>query len=91
MPAPPVLPYGRGGGIQCPRCGTTGAQRVSFTWWGGVIGPKLLNHSKCGHCGYTFNAKTGRSNTAGIVIYTVVLGAIGAVVGFALVAGGGGC
>jgi hypothetical protein len=46
---------------------------VGFTWWGGIIGPKLLNHVKCQRCGTGYNGKSGKSNTTGIVIYSVVL------------------
>src|SRR5829696_7676217 len=79
-PLPPrlpatVLPYSgppTGGGPPCPKCGFRGAQPVSCTWWGGVIGPKLLSHVRCNACRYSFNGKTGRPNTTGIVVYTVV-------------------
>lgn len=59
-------------GIACPRCGHFGAKPVSFTWWGGVIGPKMLHHTKCDNCRYKFNAKTGKSNMTAIVIYQIV-------------------
>jgi len=70
-PVPPPLPlnYGR---IVCPRCGCPETSPVSFTWWGGVLGPKLLHVVKCHNCGQQFNGKTGRSNAAGIAIYTIV-------------------
>ena len=87
-PPPPVMPYGD---TRCPRCGHPGVKRVTFTWWGGLIGPKLLNHAKCDHCRFTFNAKTGQSNTAGIIIYTVVVAAIAGILGFVVFAGGMGC
>jgi hypothetical protein len=54
---------------------------MSFTWWGGVIGPKVLTHVKCPRCGHAYNGKTGRDNTTGIVIYSVVV----AVIAFGLV------
>ena len=57
---------------ECPKCGEANAKLVSFTWWGGLIGPKLLTHVKCEDCGATYNGKTGKSNTQAIVIYTVV-------------------
>jgi hypothetical protein len=56
----------------CPKCQSTQAAPVTFTWWGGLIGPKLLSHVKCNQCGTKYNGKSGRSNTAGIVVYTVV-------------------
>jgi len=56
----------------CPQCGSSTASRVGFTWWGGIVGPKLLTHVRCGQCRATYNGKTGASNTTGIVIYFVV-------------------
>jgi transposase-like protein len=57
----------------CPKCGNKAISKVKYTWWGGVLGPRLLHHTKCDSCGYTFNSKTGKSNTAGIIIYSVVI------------------
>ena len=47
-----------------------------FTWWGGLIGPKLLTHVKCLACGKQYNGKTGKDNTNGIIIYCVIVGVI---------------
>lgn len=60
----------------CPQCGATVAERLRFTWWGGVLGPRLLTHVKCGSCGKLFNGKTGKDNTTNIVIYFVIVGLI---------------
>lgn len=76
---PPVLPYGA---VRCPRCGHGESKPAGFTWWGGVLGPKLLSHVTCRGCGYGYNGKTGRPNTNAIIIYTVVCAVIGLVVGF---------
>jgi len=57
----------------CPKCNASAAERMKFTWWGGVIGPKLLTHVKCNNCGNKYNGKTGKDNTKGIVIYSVVI------------------
>jgi rubredoxin len=65
----PDLPYGW---VACPQCKGTELSQPSFTWWGGALGPRLLNHVKCQTCGMGFNAKTGKSNTPAIVIYQVV-------------------
>jgi len=59
--------------VPCPQCGSNDVKRVGYTWWGGALGPRILNHTKCNACGTTYNGKTGRSNTGGIVLYTVVL------------------
>jgi hypothetical protein len=65
----------------CPKCQSDSAEKVGFTWWGGLIGPRLLKHVKCNRCGATYNGKTGQSNTTAIIIYTVVLLAIAITVG----------
>lgn len=60
---------------------------MSFTWWGGILGPKMLTHVRCPHCGHKYNGKTGRDNTTGIIIYSVIVGILGlafAVVLFAI-------
>jgi hypothetical protein len=60
----------------CPKCGSGLISPVKYTWWGGVLGPKLLHHTKCNACNFKYNAKTRKSNTNGIIIYSVVLAAI---------------
>lgn len=57
----------------CPKCQNTDAQQVSFTWWGGVLGPKLFTHVKCQSCKAKYNGKTGKDNTTNIVIYFAVV------------------
>jgi transposase-like protein len=57
----------------CPKCGSKAISKVGYTWWGGVLGPKLLHHTKCEGCGYRFNRKTGKSNTPGIIIYSAII------------------
>lgn len=66
----------------CPKCGGV-AEKLRFTWWGGLIGPKILTHVKCTQCGYKYNGKTGKDNTTGIIIYSVIVGIL--VVGLVVV------
>lgn len=68
----------------CPECSSTDAEKVTFTWWGGLLGPSLLHHVKCLECGATFNGKTGKSNAAAISIYVLASLVIGGVVLFGL-------
>ena len=70
----------------CPRCGTAESSPVKFTWWGGILGPKLLSHVRCNGCGSAYNGKTGKPNTAAIVVYSVVMAVIALVV-LALIGG----
>lgn len=58
--------------VPCPKCGGV-SEKVKFTWWGGLLGPKILTHVKCTACGNTYNGKNGKDNTTGIVIYSVVV------------------
>ena len=60
----------------CPKCRSANAMRVKFTWWGGLLGPKILTHVKCPQCGYAYNGKSGKDNTTGIVIYSVIVGIV---------------
>lgn len=55
----------------CPNCQGMNSKQVGFTWWGGVLGPKLLHHVKCQTCGTAYNGKSGKSNTNGIIIYSL--------------------
>jgi predicted nucleic-acid-binding Zn-ribbon protein len=64
----------------CPKCNGTNSEQMSFTWWGGIIGPKILTHVKCNSCGETYNGKTGKDNKTNIIIYSVVVGLILAVI-----------
>jgi DNA-directed RNA polymerase subunit RPC12/RpoP len=57
----------------CPKCGSGIVSPVKYTWWGGLLGPKLLHHTRCEVCNYRYNSKTRKPNTAGIIIYSVIL------------------
>jgi hypothetical protein len=60
----------------CPKCGSTNATPVKYTWWGGMLGPSMFKHVKCNNCNTQYNGKTGQSNTNNIIIYLVVSTAI---------------
>jgi hypothetical protein len=83
---PPYQPNQAGASryMPCPRCRMPEPQPVKFTWWGGVLGPKMLSHVKCGQCGMAYNGKSGQSNTKGIVIYSVVVFVIFFAIGIAI-------
>ncbi|MFM9903582.1 MAG: hypothetical protein ACKVQJ_03300 [Pyrinomonadaceae bacterium] len=68
--------------IDCPKCGAADPKMVNFTWWGGVLGPKLLTHVKCLNCGNKYNGKSGKDNTANIALYFVAAGVAAFVVMF---------
>jgi hypothetical protein len=87
-PPGPTLPYQTptsfGTGVSCPKCGGAHHKAVAFTWWGGLLGPRLFHQVKCLNCGAGFNGKTGRSNTTAITIYIAVTTVIAIVVFVAL-------
>jgi len=56
----------------CPKCGSTDTKKVSFTWWGGALGPRLFHLVKCNSCGTKYNGKTGKSNRQNMIIYLIV-------------------
>lgn len=68
--------------VACPNCRQSTAERIKWTFWGGMLGPKLFTHVKCRNCGTKYNGKTGRSNDAAIAIYLVV----SVLLGFAIAA-----
>ncbi|MFN8243631.1 MAG: hypothetical protein U0X40_06210 [Ferruginibacter sp.] len=68
----------------CPKCGSLYVEPVKYTWWGGLLGPKLLHHTKCNECGFRFNSKTRKSNTQGIIIYSVIAFGLALAIVFAL-------
>ncbi len=70
--------------MPCPKCRSLGAKRLNFTWWGGAIGPRVITHVKCQTCGEKYNGKTGKDNTAGIIIYSVVVGLLVFVIFFGI-------
>jgi hypothetical protein len=59
--------------VACPQCGSNHVTQPSFTWWGGVLGPKIIPVVKCDGCGHSYNGKTGGTNTTAIGIYMVVV------------------
>jgi transposase-like protein len=70
--------------VPCPQCGSQQIQKVSYSLWGGMIGPRLLNHVKCLDCKATFNGKTGKSNNKAIAIYLVAVLVIAFTIVFAV-------
>lgn len=69
----PAYQAGTGQYVPCPQCRTPDPEKVGFTWWGGLIGPRMLSHVKCRACGKAYNGKTGQDNTTGIVIYSIIV------------------
>lgn len=56
----------------CPACNSENVKDISWTWWGGLIGPRILKHTKCADCKFTYNRNTKKSNNTPIAIYLAV-------------------
>jgi hypothetical protein len=65
-------PMGDYGYAICYNCGADAGSRVTWTFWGGIIGPALISHVRCGRCGTTYNGRSGKSNNTAILIYILV-------------------
>jgi phage FluMu protein Com len=83
--------YHRRGGewAECPHCGNSDATRVHWTFWGGLIGPAIINVVRCNECGTNYNGVHGDYNHTRILFYvlgSIVLGLIiaAAVIGVAI-------
>jgi hypothetical protein len=85
-PRRPRLPPGPY--ADCPSCGCPGqADKVTFTWWGGLVGPAMFTHVRCTDCGTCYNGKSGNYNTVPIAIYIGVSTVVGLGILIAIVLG----
>jgi len=72
----------------CPGCQhDVTPSPVGFTWWGGLLGSKLLKHVECPKCRVRFNGTTGRSNNTAIAMYLMVAGLLAVIVGYTITRG----
>lgn len=83
---PPVVSYPRpqleGGGPACPKCSGTQTKEIKYTWWGGVLAPKLMKLQKCEGCGFLFNRETNKPVTGAIVGYNMTAAVLAFVIFF---------
>jgi hypothetical protein len=56
----------------CPKYGSIDAKKVSFTWWGGALGPRLFNLVKCNSYCTEYNGKTGKPNQHSMINNMIV-------------------
>ncbi len=60
----------------CPSCGGRDAEKVTFSWWGGLLGPRLIKQVRCKRCSNTFRGDSGKPCTGFVVGYLIVTGVI---------------
>src|SRR5947207_9340852 len=67
-----VIDYARQGvGRACPGCGGGPLAEPSFTWWGGLVGHKILGVERCESCRKWWVKKTGAPGGTRVLIYSV--------------------
>ena len=64
------------GWVRCPQCNSDAVDMPGFTWWGGMLGQKVLTHVECQQCKHRYNGKSGGSNVPGIAAYSIVMGGV---------------
>jgi hypothetical protein len=79
----------RGEWADCPECGCPGhAEKVKYTWWGGILAPALFSIVECNKCGSRYNGKSGKNYTVGMILYlaffTLVIGGLFFLAGYIL-------
>ena len=79
-PPAPVLGYRGPAGHGCPGCGGGPLIEPSFTWWGGLVGHKILGVEKCESCRHWWVKGTGQSGDTRVTIYKVVGIVLGVVI-----------
>ncbi len=52
-------------GSKCPQCGENAGKKVSYSWWGGALGPALMKLNKCQACKFQYNPRNGSVGEAG--------------------------
>lgn len=58
--------------VPCPKCGSTDVDIVNWTLFGGFIGARIFNQTKCNKCSTQYNGKTGKSNSFRIILYLII-------------------
>lgn len=70
----------------CPGCGSRKSSKVTYTWWGGLVGPAIFGLVKCGKCQKQYMGGSGKPlGAVQIIVYSLVVGAIGLAVGAVVV------
>lgn len=70
---------------KCPSCGQQDAKAISYTWWGGALGPKMFKQVRCNGCNTDYNKETGKDLKGPIRIYLAVSTVIGLIIGYAFI------
>jgi hypothetical protein len=77
FPPPAGIPLSYASERMCPACGTGKLSQPTFTWWGGLIGHKILGIERCTSCKRWWVKKTGRPGGTRVLIYAAAGIALG--------------
>jgi hypothetical protein len=70
----------------CPSCGSDDATKLGWTWWGGWLGPAIINCVRCHRCGTNYNGVHGDYNGGRIAIYVIISAVLSVIVIGAIIA-----
>lgn len=61
----------------CPQCGSRRSAKISFTMWGGAVGPMVFGLVRCKECGQQYMRKSGKAfEWSHIIAYSAVVSVI---------------
>ena len=60
--------------MPCPRCRQVGANIRTWSWWGGLIGPKIMKQATCMFRKQDFNYQTGKPITGQTILLYMLAG-----------------
>ena len=84
---PPGAPLNYAGYQPCPGCGSGPVEDPKFTWWGGLIGHRILGIHKCRACRKWWVKKTGQPGGTRVMIYVVAGVVVGLLVAILAILG----
>lgn len=59
----------------CPNCGSRRSKKISFTMWGGAVGPAIFGLVKCKECDQQYMRKSGKPfEWSHIIAYSAIAG-----------------
>ena len=74
LPTPPPVPIADYAGAHrpCPGCGIGPLEEPSFTWWGGLVGHKILGVEQCRACRRWWVKGTAQPGGGRVTAYVVI-------------------
>jgi len=68
---------------RCPNCNSSRSSKVSYTWWGGILGPAIFGLVRCNKCRTQYSKKSGKEiGLFHVVMYTIAILVIAGIIGF---------